>query len=77
MKQEAPVRLTQLSHGSGCACKIGPADLQEIVSGLPGSSDPNLLVGFETCDDAGVYRVSDELAIVQSVDFFTPIVDDP
>jgi len=71
------VRLTQLSHGSGCACKIGPADLQGIVGGLPAPSDPNLLVGFETCDDAGVYRVSDELAIVQSVDFFTPIVDDP
>ena len=71
------MRLTELSHGSGCACKIGPADLQEIVGGLPGSTDPNLLVGFETCDDAGVYRVSDELVIVQSVDFFTPIVDDP
>jgi selenide,water dikinase len=77
VKQEAPARLTELSHGSGCACKIGPADLQEIVGGLPGSNDPSLLVGFETCDDAGVYRVSGELAIVQSVDFFTPIVDDP
>jgi selenide,water dikinase len=77
VKQDAPVRLTELSHGSGCACKIGPADLQEIVAGLPASTDPNLLVGFETCDDAGVYRVSDELAIVQSADFFTPIVDDP
>jgi selenide, water dikinase len=77
VKQEAPVRLTELSHGSGCACKIGPADLQEIVGGLPTSSDPAMLVGFETSDDAGVYRVSDELALVQSVDFFTPIVDDP
>jgi selenide,water dikinase len=77
VKQEAPVRLTELSHGSGCACKIGPADLQEIVGGLPTSTDAAMLVGFETSDDAGVYRVSDELAIVQSVDFFTPIVDDP
>ena len=77
VKAEAPVRLTQLSHGSGCACKIGPADLQGIVDGLPRSNDPALLVGFETCDDAGVYRVSDDLALVQSVDFFTPIVDDP
>jgi selenide, water dikinase len=73
----APVRLTHLSHGAGCACKIGPADLQAIVSGLPRSGDPNLLVGFETSDDAGVYRLSDQLALVQSVDFFTPIVDDP
>jgi selenide, water dikinase len=77
VEAKAPVRLTQLSHGSGCACKIGPADLQDIVSGLPGSRDPALLVGFETCDDAGVYRISEELALVQSVDFFTPIVDDP
>jgi selenide,water dikinase len=73
---KAPVRLTTLSHGSGCACKIGPGDLQEIVGSLPRSSDPALLVGFETADDAGVYLVSDELALVQSVDFFTPIVDD-
>jgi selenide,water dikinase len=70
------VRLTSLSHGSGCACKIGPADLQEIVRGLPRSDDPALLVGSETADDAGVYQVSEELALVQSVDFFTPIVDD-
>jgi selenide,water dikinase len=71
------VRLTTLSHGSGCACKIGPGDLREIVRGLPASGDPALLVGSETADDAGVYRISDELALVQSVDFFTPIVDDP
>jgi selenide, water dikinase len=71
------IRLTTLSHGSGCACKIGPGDLREIVRGLPESADPALLVGSETSDDAGVYRVSDELALVQSVDFFTPIVDDP
>ncbi len=73
----AEVRLTTLSHGSGCACKIGPAELEEVVAGLPRSADPDLLVGSETADDAGVYRISDELALVQSVDFFTPIVDDP
>jgi selenide,water dikinase len=72
-----PPRLTSLSHGAGCACKIGAADLREIVRGLPRSDDPALLVAVETADDAGVYRVSDELALVQTVDFFTPIVDDP
>jgi selenide,water dikinase len=77
MSSISPPRLTTLSHGSGCACKIGPGDLERIVAGLPRSDDPALLVGMETADDAGVYRLSDEVAIVQSVDFFTPIVDDP
>jgi selenide,water dikinase len=77
VKSHAPVRLTQLSHGAGCACKIGPAELRDIVGTLPRSSDPAVLVGIETSDDAGVYKVSDKLALVQSVDFFTPIVDDP
>jgi selenide, water dikinase len=71
------VRLTSLSHGAGCACKIGPAELWPILAGLPASTDPNLLVGAATADDAAVYRVRDDLAIVQSADFFTPIVDDP
>jgi selenide, water dikinase len=69
--------LTSLSHGAGCACKIGPGDLHALLRELPRSDDPALLVGSETADDAGVYRVSDELALVQTVDFFTPIVDDP
>ena len=77
MDSRPAVRLTTLSHGSGCACKIGPGDLHELVGGLPAASDPALLVGLETDDDAGVYRVGEELALVQSVDFFTPIVDDP
>jgi selenide,water dikinase len=68
--------LTSLSHGAGCACKIGPGDLHALLGEFPRSADPALLVGSETADDAGVYRVSDELAIVQTVDFFTPIVDD-
>jgi selenide, water dikinase len=71
------VSLTSLSHGAGCACKIGPGDLRALLAELPRASDPALLVGSETADDAGVYRVSDELALVQTVDFFTPIVDDP
>ena len=71
------IRLTDLSHGAGCACKIGPGELREVLARLPAQDNPALLVGSETCDDAGVYRISDELALVQTVDFFTPIVDDP
>jgi selenide, water dikinase len=71
------LRLSQLSHGAGCACKIGAAELQPVLAGLPLDGDPNLLVGAATRDDAAVYRVSDEVAIVQTADFFTPIVDDP
>lgn len=71
------VKLTSLSHGAGCGCKIGAAQLEPLLRGLPVSSDPNLLVGPQTADDAGVYRLSDEIALVQTADFFTPIVDDP
>ena len=71
------LRLTSLSHGAGCACKVPAALLAPIVAALPRSSDPNLLVGTQTSDDAGVYRLRDDLALVQTVDFFTPIVDDP
>ena len=71
------VRLTALSHGAGCACKISAADLREALAGLPRPSDPNLLVSAATADDAAVYRVSPDVALVQSADFFTPIVDDP
>jgi hypothetical protein len=62
----AVTRLTALSHGAGCACKIGPGELDEIVAGLPRSRDPAVLVGAETRDDAGVYRVADDVAIVQT-----------
>src|SRR3954471_19748903 len=71
------MRLTALSHGAGCACKIPPGVLHPLLADLPRSSDPALLVGHESADDAAVYRVSDDLAIVTTVDFFTPIVDDP
>lgn len=72
------IKLTSLSSKGGCGCKIGPADLMQVLRSLPPSvPDPNLLVGLDTSDDAGVYKLTDELALVQTVDFFTPIVDDP
>jgi selenide,water dikinase len=71
------VKLTALSHGAGCACKIPPDALHPLLADLPRSSDPALLVGHDSADDAAVYQVSDDLAIVSTVDFFTPIVDDP
>jgi selenide, water dikinase len=70
-------RLTELSHGAGCACKIGAADLRQLRASLPLSTDPRLLVGLDPADDAAVYKLNDELALVQTLDFFTPIVDDP
>jgi selenide,water dikinase len=72
-----PVPLTSLSHGAGCGCKLPAAAIGPLLAGLPSTADPNVLVGFETADDAGVYRLRDDLALVQTVDFFTPIVDDP
>ncbi len=69
--------LTSLSHGAGCGCKIPAADLAQIVASLPRPADPAVLVGHATADDAGVYKLRDDLALVQTVDFFTPIVDDP
>src|SRR6202030_3364681 len=68
---------TSLAHGAGCGCKLPAAALLPIVRGLPASPDPRLLVGSATGDDAAVFQVSDDLALVQTVDFFTPIVDDP
>jgi selenide, water dikinase len=70
-------KLTELSHGAGCACKIGAADLRQLRAALPLSEDPSLLVGLDPADDAAVYKLSDELALVQTLDFFTPIVADP
>jgi selenide,water dikinase len=72
-----PVRLTELSACAGCAAKVPASVLAEALRGLPSSTDPNVLVGIATNDDAGVYRLRDDLALVQTVDFFTPIVDDP
>jgi selenide, water dikinase len=71
------VTLTSLSHGAGCGCKLPAAAIAPLLERLAPVADPNVLVGFGTSDDAGVYRVRDDLAVVQTVDFFTPIVDDP
>ena len=73
----APPPLTSLSHGAGCGCKLPAAALHPIVAGLPRSRDPRVLVDAATADDAAVVRVADGVAIVQTADFFTPIVDDP
>ena len=71
-------RLTSLAHGGGCGCKIAPAVLQDILSRTPaGAAFPNLLVGTETSDDAAVWKLNDEQAIVATTDFFMPVVDDP
>ena len=72
-------RLTSLSHGGGCGCKIAPGVLSEILksSGAAGFVPPELMVGIETADDAAVYRLNDEQALVATTDFFMPIVDDP
>jgi selenide,water dikinase len=71
------VPLTSLSHGAGCGCKLPAAVLLPIVQGLRAPTDERLLVGSATGDDAAVFRMSDDLALVQTIDFFTPIVDDP
>jgi selenide, water dikinase len=66
-----------MAKAAGCAAKLNPATLDAVLRNLPRQTDPNVLVGFDTNDDAGIYRISDSLALVQTVDFFTPIVDDP
>ena len=72
-----PIRLTQLSHGGGCGCKIAPKVLQQALAGLSmGFPHPDLLVGSATADDAAVFRLRDDLALVATTDFFMPIVDD-
>jgi selenide, water dikinase len=76
--ENSQIKLTSLSSKGGCGCKIGPADLSQVLRNLPTPvADPNLLVGLDTSDDAGVYKLTDEIALVQTLDFFTPIVDDP
>ena len=73
-----PLRLTSFSHGGGCGCKIAPGVLAEILrNGAGGLLPPELMVGIETADDAAVYRLNDEQALVATTDFFMPIVDDP
>jgi len=74
---ETEVKLTKLSSCAGCGAKVGAGTLSKLLGDMPTHHDPNLLVGFDRSDDASVYRVSSELALVQTVDFFPPIVDDP
>jgi cysteine desulfurase NifS/selenium donor protein len=74
---DAPVRLTRFTHGLGCACKLRPQALEQVLRGLPAPDDDAVLVGTGTADDAAVYRIDERTAVVQTLDFFTPVVDDP
>ena len=71
------IKLTSLTKTSGCAAKIGPGVLHNILSSLPKFEDANLLVGFDNNDDACVYKINDSTVVIQTVDFFPPMVDDP
>ena len=77
MIMKEKVQLTKLAPNCGCAAKVGPGTLAGVLGGLPKFCDPDLLVGTDTSDDAAVYRVSDDLALIQTLDFFTPVADDP
>src|SRR5688572_28152095 len=75
---DQPIRLTSFSHGGGCGCKIAPGVLAEILKNSSGFPVPKeLMVGIETADDAAVYKLNDEQALIATTDFFMPIVDDP
>lgn len=71
------IKLTQYTHGLGCACKIRPQYLERILKDLTNPIHPDILVGNNTSDDAAIYKINEEMAIVQTVDFFTPVVDNP
>ncbi len=75
--EQKTVKLTKLSKCAGCGAKVGAGVLAKLLQDIKVHSDPNLLVGFDHSDDASVYRISNELALVQTVDFFPPIADDP
>lgn len=77
MIPDEEVRLTAMSKTAGCAAKIGPGTLAGILETLPKFDDPNLIVGIETSDDGAIYKITDDLAMIQTLDFFTPVVDDP
>jgi len=77
MNKKEKIRLTTLSHGSGWACKIGPGDLSEVLGNLKQTNHDSVVLGFEGADDAAAIRLNDERLLVQTVDFFTPVVDDP
>ena len=75
--EEQNIKLTKLTKCAGCGAKVGAGVLAQLLEGIRVRHDPNLLVGFDKSDDASVYKISDELALVQTVDFFPPIADDP
>ena len=75
--ETSPIKLTSLSHGAGCACKLSAKELATVLKDLPLVDDPRSLIDASTKDDAAVYQISDDRAIVATLDFFTPIVDDP
>src|SRR5664279_3010823 len=77
MSETKPFRLTESVKAAGCASKLSPAALDKVLGKLPRQHDPYVLVGFDHADDAGVYQLTPEQALVQTVDFFTPVVDDP
>src|SRR3954453_21755522 len=77
MTETTDLRLTRMAKRAGCAAKHPPGYLLPLLGLLPPITDPNVLVGSATADDAAVYRLSDELALVLTTDFFTPIVDAP
>jgi selenide, water dikinase len=77
MQATKPIRLTETVKAGGCASKLSPAMLDRVLAKLPKQTDPNVLVGFDHADDAGVYQIGPDTALVQTVDFFTPMVDDP
>ena len=74
---ETDVKLTKLASCAGCGAKVGAGTLVHMLEGFQTHFDPNLIVGYDKSDDASVYKLSDELALVQTTDFFPPIVDDP
>jgi len=74
---EEEIRLTRYTKGMGCACKLRPQDLEQVLRQLPKVEDARVLIDMSAADDAAVYHINDEQALVQTVDFFTPVVDDP
>src|SRR6202021_56002 len=77
MLDTKPIRLTETVKAGGCASKLSPAALDTVLGKLARQHDPNVLIGFDHAADAGVYLIAPDQALVQTVDFFTPIVDDP
>ena len=74
---ETEARLTKLASCAGCGAKVGAGTLSELLDGFRTHTDPRLIVGFDKSDDASVYAVNAETALIQTVDYFPPIVDDP